>query len=113
MKRLPDCDELRAVARRIVWFEAPEEALRDPVRFLAYAAARATHADMRVIRAHVSDDEFREALDCAPPGIIDARSWAYWHSKLGRWPPPAMPRRFAHEGPDAAAGTPPRDRPAD
>lgn len=112
MKQLPNCDELLAVARRIVWFEEPEEALRDPLRFLAYAATRATHADMRVIRAYVSDDDFREALDCAPPGIIDARSWAYWHSKLGRWPPPPMPRRFADEGQTPAADPQTRDRAA-
>jgi hypothetical protein len=43
----------------------------------------------------VSDDDFREALDHAPPGIIDPRSWAYWNSKMGRYPPPAAPvRRF-------------------
>jgi hypothetical protein len=42
----------------------------------------------------VSEVDWREALDRAPPGIIDARSWAYWNSKFGRWPPPPMPRRF-------------------
>jgi len=25
----------------------------------------------------MSDEDFREALDKAPPGIIDPRSWAY------------------------------------
>jgi len=45
------------------------------------------------IRRHVSDDDLREALDRAPPGIMDARSWAYWNSKLGRYPPPPMPVR--------------------
>jgi hypothetical protein len=46
-----------------------------------------------VIRRYVTDQDFREALDHAPPGIIDARSWAYWHSKLGRFPPPPLPKR--------------------
>jgi hypothetical protein len=58
----------------------------------------ARHQDMRVIREYVSDDDFREALDKAPPGIIDPRSWAYWNSKnskMGRYPPPPLPwRRF-------------------
>jgi hypothetical protein len=53
----------------------------------------ATHEDMRVLRGYVSDDDFREALDKAPPGIIDPRSWAYWNSKFGRYPPPPRPRR--------------------
>src|SRR3982074_555836 len=30
-----------------------------------------------------------------PPGIIDPRSWDYWNSKMGRYPPPPLPvRRF-------------------
>jgi hypothetical protein len=48
---------------------------------------------MKALRRHVSDDDFREALDKAPPGIIDRRSWAYWNPTMGRWPPPPMPRR--------------------
>ncbi len=83
------------IARRIVWFEPPEQALTDTVRFLAYAMAYARHEDMRVILRFISDDDLREALDRAPPGIIDPRSWAYWNSKMGRWPAPPMPvRRF-------------------
>jgi hypothetical protein len=31
--------------------------------------------------------------DHAPPGIIDLRSWAYWNSKLGRYPVPLSPTR--------------------
>jgi hypothetical protein len=30
------------VARRMVWFEEPAEALADPIRFMAFAMARAT-----------------------------------------------------------------------
>lgn len=54
---------------------------------------------MKVIRQYVSDDDFREALDRAPPGIIDPRSWAYWNSKMGRYPAPPLPkRRFEDSG---------------
>ena len=80
-------------ARRIVWFEEPERVLADPIRFMAYAMARALPGDMRLIRRYVSDDEFREALDRAPPGIIDPRSWAYWNLRIGRFPPPPLPTR--------------------
>jgi hypothetical protein len=81
---------------RIIWFEHPERALADPIRFMAYAMTYARHEDMRVIRRYVSDDDMREALDRAPPGIIDPRSWAYWNSKMGRYPPPPLPvRKFA------------------
>lgn len=93
MRPIPLTPEMEAVARRVVWFEPPEQALADPVRFLAYAMAYATHPDMRTIRQHVTDAEFLEALDQAPPGIIDPRSWAYWNSRAGRYPAPPLPAR--------------------
>ena len=60
---------------------------------MAYAMASAVHEDMQALRRYVSDDDFREALDNAPPGIIDPRSWAYWNLKMGRYPPPPLPKR--------------------
>jgi hypothetical protein len=97
---LPLTPQLLAVARRVIWFEPPEQALADPVRFMAYAMRNALPEDMRLIRQHVLDADFRDALDRAPPGIIDPRSWAYWNSKMGRYPPPPMPvRRFEPESP--------------
>ena len=93
MKPIPLTPQTAAAARRIVWFEAPEKALADPVRFMAYAMAHATHEDMKAIRQHVTDDEFREAIDRAPAGIVDPRSWAYWNLMLGRYPAPPLPGR--------------------
>jgi len=93
MKAIPLNAETERLARRLIWFEPPAEALADPVRFTAYAMARATHEEMKIIRRYVNDDEFIEALDKAPPGIIDSRSWAYWNSKAGRYPAPPEPKR--------------------
>jgi len=93
MKPIPLSTEIEPVARRVVWFESPEQALADPVRFMAYAMAHATHEDMKVIRRYVDDADFLEALEKAPPGIIDPRSWAYWNSKMGRYPAPPEPTR--------------------
>jgi hypothetical protein len=33
---LPFTAELLALAMRIIWFEAPAQALADPIRFMAY-----------------------------------------------------------------------------
>ena len=93
MKTIPLTPDTEALARRLVWFESPAEALSDTSRFVAYAFARATHEDMTLVRRFLSDDDLREALDNAPPGIIDPRSWAYWNSGLGRYPAPPMPVR--------------------
>ena len=101
MKPIPPTPKMIEIAPRIIWFEPPERALADPIRFMAYAMAYARHEDMRVIREYVSDEDFCEALDRAPPGIIDPRSWAYWNSKMGRYPAPPLPvRRFADDRAD-------------
>jgi hypothetical protein len=93
MKTIPRNAATEALARRLIWFEEPEDSLADAYRFAAYAFARAAYEDMKILRDVMTDDELREALDHAPPGIIDPRSWAYWNSKLGRYPAPPMPRR--------------------
>jgi hypothetical protein len=106
MRSLPATPQMLAIARSVIWFEPPEQALADPVRFLAYAMTYALPENMRAIRKYVSDDEFREALDRAPPGIIDPRSWAYWNSKMGRYPAPPRPvRRFGSTRPESIAHT--------
>lgn len=93
MKPLILTAELAAVARRVVWFESPEQAIADPVRFAAYAMTYGNHADMQVLRRQFSDDDLREALAAAPPGIFDGRSWADWNLMLDRQPTPPMPVR--------------------
>ena len=93
VKKLTLTDELTKVASRVLWFEPPENTLSDPVRFLTYAMTYGTHEDMNVVRQYVSDEELREVLDQAPPGIFDGRSWAYWNVMLGRYPTPPLPER--------------------
>lgn len=93
MTPLPLTPQMEALARRLVWFEEPSQALADPARFMAYAFERATHEDMQALRRYLTDADLREALDAAPPGIIGPRSWAYWNLRIGRYPPPPLPRR--------------------
>lgn len=92
---IPANAETLAIARRIVWFEPPDEALSDICRFMAYAFRYGTHDDMRALRRHLTDDQIRDALERAPPGIIDGRSWAYWRLMLDMPPAPPPQRRFA------------------
>jgi len=103
MQTISLAPDTEALARRLVWFEEPSEALSDPIRFVACALARATHEDMKILRAFVTDDDLREALDQAPPGIIDPRSWAYWNSKLGRYPAPPLHPSSGEDGHPSAA----------
>ena len=93
MKPLPMTADIKEIAKRVIWFESPEEAIEDPVRFLAYAMRYASFSDMKLLRRHVSDKDFVYALDHLPPGIVDARSWAYWNASVGRYPTPPLPVR--------------------
>jgi hypothetical protein len=99
MKPLPHNRDLLELAPHVIWFEPPTRALADPIRFLAYLMTYGTEAEVAVVRRYLSLDDFREALERAPPGIIDERSWAYWNTVTGRYPVPPMPRRHIPDGP--------------
>jgi hypothetical protein len=77
MKPLPQNADLLEVVPNVIWFEPPERALADPVRFLAYLMTYGTAEEVAVVMRYVSLEEFREALEHAPPGIFDERSWNY------------------------------------
>ncbi len=93
MKPLPATPELINVARRVVWFKEPAEALADSAHFLAHVMTYGTIEDLIALQGLVGKEEFAEVLDHAPPGVFDARSWAYWNLKCGRQPTPPLPRR--------------------
>lgn len=87
------------MAQRVIWFEPPEVALADPIRLVAYAMAKSTPEDMDLILQHIGQDGLREAIENAPPGIIDPRSWAYWNLMADIEPALPMPqRRFGEKG---------------
>ena len=93
MKMLPETPQLLAVAERVVWFKPAAEALADPIHFLAHVMTYGTIEDLRALEGVVGPNEFREALELAPPGVFDARSWAYWNLKCGLEPAPPLPVR--------------------
>jgi hypothetical protein len=93
MRKIAATPELLEVARRVVWFDEPERALADPVRFLAHVMVFGTVEDLRALHGIACKDAYREVLENAPPGIFDARSWAYWNLVCGRRPAPPLPVR--------------------
>jgi len=93
MTSLPATPELLAVAERVVWFKAPSEALADPIHFLAHVMTYGSVEDLRAVEGFVGQREYREALENAPPGVFDSRSWAYWNLKCGCLPIPPLPVR--------------------
>ncbi|MFQ5563366.1 MAG: hypothetical protein ACE5FO_07340 [Parvularculaceae bacterium] len=93
MKQLALTPCLRRAAERCVWFETPDRAAGDTARLAAYILTYGQAEDIAVLREQLDDDDIREALDAAPPGIFDPRSWAYWNLVAGRFDTPPLPTR--------------------
>ncbi len=89
--------ELRAVAKRVLWFEQPEEALSYPRRFLAYLMTYGTWDEVLTARKYFADQDFETVLEDPPTGIFDVRSWAYWNHVYGRATVPPLPLRQVPE----------------
>lgn len=88
--------DLVPLARKYIWWQPPERALRDRHRLVAQVMNIGTHADAEALRAALGDEEFKRALRKARAGEFSGRSWNYWHLVLGLAKPhaiPPLPRR--------------------
>lgn len=90
---------LLRLARKYVWWKAPEEALSFRRRLIAQVMEVGDHGDVLALAGAVGDGALRDALVRAGAGEFSARSWAYWHYRLGLARvdevPPLPVRRFA------------------
>ena len=86
-------DALLELARRYVWWQPAETTLARLDHFLCQLMQLGTAEDVRTARGLLGDDAFRAALRAAPPGVLDARSWNFWHLVLLGQPPPPPPSR--------------------
>jgi len=86
-------EDLRAVARGVIWFEEPEATLKYTNRFLTYLMTYRAPDDVDVAKQYYSDADFEATLDAPAPGIFDARSWHRWNTRYHRLPVPPLPKR--------------------
>lgn len=90
---IPHSKALKQVAERLVWFKKPEAALDDPYLFMAHVMTYGTLSDVLTVKQALGMQAFHESLAHAPPGIMDPKSWTYWHWMTGTDPAPPLPRR--------------------
>jgi hypothetical protein len=90
---MSDSDDLRNVAKRVVWFKPAEETLREPTLFLAHVMTYGTLADIVTTMKFYSDDDFDRVLRNPPAGVFDLRSWNYWNLRFHHEPVPPLPSR--------------------
>jgi hypothetical protein len=84
---------LTRLAQKLVWWQPVELALANPLRLACQVMVLGTWEDAIQARAALGDELFRQALQHAPAGVFDARSWNYWHLVLGMTPVPPLPQR--------------------
>jgi len=86
-------EELKAVARRVVWFDPPEQALALKPYFLSYVMTYGSDEDLAVTRKYFTDADFETTLDNPPPGVFYRDSWIRWNLHYHRTPVPSLPKR--------------------
>lgn len=85
---------LETIARRLVWWRPPGETLSDKDQLLARAMAYGALSDLQALFELYGKQDFLVALQHAPPGLFEPRSWRYWHLVLDRPIPPLPVRTF-------------------
>lgn len=94
----PLVDELRPhrallteFARRYIWWKSPEEALAYPARVVAQVMNIGVFQDAARLAEALGDEGLRAVLRQAEAGQFNARSWHYWHYRLGLAAPGEVP----------------------
>jgi hypothetical protein len=86
---------VRRIASRVVWWEAPEQAVSRLDDFLSRVMTLGTLSDVNAIEQIYGTERLRAALRSASPGVFDLRSWHYWHHRLELGDAASLPtRRF-------------------
>ena len=90
---------LRSLAARYIWWKTPDEAIEFPQRIAAQVMNIGAWEDVVDMVDALGDDYLRLVLRTAEAGQLNARSWHYWHYRLGlaeygTRPVPPMPERF-------------------
>ena len=75
----PTVSDMKALALRYVWWQPAEETLGSPETLLRQILKIGTAEDYVAARSHWGEDAFKRALESAPAGSLDERSWAFWH----------------------------------
>ena len=71
------------MAAKYVWWKTPAQALELPRRIVARVMTLGAFEDVQVLAREVGDDYLRDVVASAEAGEFDARSWTYWHYRLG------------------------------
>lgn len=95
-RREPADRLLHELARKYLWWLEPAQAAARPDLAITQTMELGDLADQRRLEAALGGERLARALRNAEAGRFSARSWAYWHYRLGLAAPghvPPLPRR--------------------
>jgi hypothetical protein len=76
-------EQMKQIAQRLVWWQTPEEALRNVPRFLMQVMTLGSWKEVETVRETFGAEALRNAFVNAEPGVFDPKSWSYWHVVFG------------------------------
>jgi hypothetical protein len=94
-------EELREIARTLVWWKPPEQV--DFHYLVRRVMEMGTPEMVHYARANLGDETMRTALSTAEAGNFSAPSWNYWHVVFGLRPTPPLPQRAVPDSPHVSA----------
>jgi len=68
MRMINNSEDLKGVARKVVWFDQPEQVLGNTRYFLTSVMNYGTDEDLTVVRKYYSDADFEATVDNPAPG---------------------------------------------
>jgi hypothetical protein len=86
-----DPDGLKPFASKYIWWKTAEEAISNPQRVIAQVMNIGDYADVQALEQQLGADTFKAVLAQAEAGQFNARSWVYWHYRLGLSEPDQVP----------------------
>lgn len=74
---------------RLFWWQ--DQGPKTPLRIAAQVMALGSLEDIQRVREAHGDSIFAEVLANPPQGLFDAKTWSFWHQKVGISPIPPLP----------------------
>ncbi len=75
--------QMEQVAKRAVWWKAPEEVFNPPIKGIPYVLENGLWEDCLHVEKIFGKENIKEALRQAPPGILSVKSWNFWSRRTG------------------------------
>ena len=89
---------LASLAKKYIWWKPVSEAVQMPQRVMAQVMNMGDYQDVLLLTQAVGEPVLAQVLASAQAGQFNAKSWAYWHYRLGLCEAEAVPtlpvRRF-------------------